>query len=126
MIVLPAKDMGEIKEFYSSIFGWKFEESELKSDFYEGPVIYIKIPKEKSKNKINFDGFIMKKKFFGQISVDYYPVDSVDKTLELVKEKGGSIYYEKTEFKLHGTDLAVGIILDPVGSPLGVYEILKK
>src|SRR2546430_9031815 len=73
---LPAKDSGRSKEFWSSLFGWKYRE-------FEGPVEYSMLDGNEP------GGAIYPAQQGESGPVIYFGTGDIDKTLARVRELGG-------------------------------------
>ena len=74
---LPAKDSGRAKGFWSSLFGWKYQE-------FEGPVEYSMLQGNEP------GGAIYPSQEGESGPVIYFGTGDIDKTLARVRELGGS------------------------------------
>lgn len=109
-IELTTDDVGKAKEFYGGLFSWKFEDVDMGGQTYTminpgaGP-----------------GGGIMKKPMPDAPTawVSYVMVEKVDATLKMAAKLGGKVIVPKTAIPNMGS---FGIILDPTGGCLGVWE----
>lgn len=107
-IDIPVTDMARASEFYGSLFGWQINEI----PGFEG------YPMWQAPNKISGGGLAPRGEGFTQPR-SYVEVDSIDDTLALVTEKGGSVVMEKSPISETSW---WAIFTDLDGNVVGLYE----
>lgn len=106
-IEIAGIDGGALRDFYTSVFGWRIEKRELAgSDYYDiateaGPTAGIR---HEPKGKAEL--------------VVYFEVDDVEETVERAESEGAIIRVPPME---HG-DLKFALIEDPEGNPIGLTQ----
>ena len=110
-VELQTKDVDNAKEFYQSIFDWKFEDMPMD-------------------NGMSYTGIIVGEGTGGGMWTNpanngpahwlpYVNVDSIDATIEKVRGLGGAVVQPKTEV----TDMGwYSVITDPSGATLGLWQ----
>lgn len=114
-IELSASDVAAAKKFYKSLFDWKLEDRPM------GPMTYTMISVGKGTG-----GGMMAKHMEQQATawLPYVEVADVSKSLAKAKAAGGSVVVDRTEI---GENMgAFGVILDPQGAHIGLWEMAKK
>ena len=114
---IPANDVQKLKQFYSKLFGWKIEKT-------PGPIEYWLIGTVPTDEKgmllrPGVNGGLYKKERAENKPVNYISVDSIDKSIELVKTLGGKIVQGKQEVMGVGW---VAIALDPEGNQIAMLQ----
>ena len=112
-IELSADDVDAAKKFYRSLFDWKLEDSTAMQ--------YTMIGVGKGTG-----GGMMKKHMPSQPTawLPYAEVADVNATLEKARAGGAQVVVERTEI---GPSMgAFGVIIDPQGAALGLWEAAKK
>jgi len=114
-IELAADDVGAAKQFYSSIFDWKLQDSDM-----GGGMIYTMLGVGKGTG-----GGMMKKHMAQQPTawLPYVEVADVNATLAKARSAGAQVVVERTE--IGGGMGAFGVIVDPQGAGLGLWEAKK-
>ena len=107
-IDIPVRDMAAATEFYSALFGWEIAEI----PGFEG------YPMWRAPNQISGGGLAPRDGNFTQPR-SYVVVDSIDETLELVEQKGGSVTMPRTPID---ETSAFAAFTDPDGNSIGLYE----
>lgn len=107
-IDIPVSDMTRASEFYSRLFGWNIAES----PGFEG------YPMWQAPNGISGGGLAPRDDGFTQPR-SYVEVDSIDDTIAVAKEAGGTVLMEKQPI----TDTSAwAVISDLDGNSIGLYE----
>jgi predicted enzyme related to lactoylglutathione lyase len=114
---IPANDVQKLKQFYSQLFGWKIEKA-------PGPIEYWLIGTVPTDEKgmllrPGVNGGMYKRERPENKPVNYISVDSIDKSIELVKTLGGKIVQGKQEVMGVGW---VAIALDPEGNQIAMLQ----
>src|SRR5699024_3725607 len=105
---IPVGDTDRAKSFYSTLFGWQFQE-------YPGFEGY---PMWQAPNEISGGGLAPRSEGFTHPR-SYVEVDSIDDTLAAVREQGGAVLMDKTPI----SDTSwFASIADPDGNEIGLYE----
>jgi predicted enzyme related to lactoylglutathione lyase len=108
---IVVRDIDRAKQFYSDVFGWKF-------DKWDGPMDYWLITTgDQSKPGINGGMSVGEPNLTGgQLTVD---VESVDAVADLARSNGGAVVREK--HAVQGVGYMVEIA-DPGGNAFGAME----
>lgn len=124
---LVADDVERVQEFYSKIFGWKFSKFDMPSDSSTGGEPYwgVHTAETDENHMIKYPGAIngglMKRVNPGQVSMNYINVDSIDESLEMVKEMGGEVCMPKTEI---AKDMGwIACFKDPENNMMGLHQV---
>lgn len=111
---IPATQPAALTEFYSSLFGWKFQKADMPGPEYwlcdtgaEGPGI---------------NGAVMQRQHAQQPWMNYVDVASIDAAIETATKLGATIALPKTPISDLG---AVAAIIDPQGNICGLWERVK-
>lgn len=112
---IPADKPEALTQFYTGLFGWKFQKAPLPGPEYwlcdtgsEGPGI---------------NGAVMQRQDPRQPWMNYVDVPSIDAALEKATQLGGNIALPKTPIPGVG---AVAAIIDPQGNICGLWEQAPK
>ncbi|WP_226347115.1 VOC family protein [Agilicoccus flavus] len=107
-IDIPVSDTGRAQDFYSRLFGWNIAEI----PGFEG------YPMWQAPNKISGGGLAPREGGFTQPR-SYVEVDSIDDTLALVEQSGGTVVMGRSPI----SDTSWwAIFTDPDGNTIGLYE----
>jgi len=114
---IPANDVEKLKRFYSKLFGWKIEK-------LPGPMEYwmiatVPVDDKGMPLRPGVNGGMYKKERPENMIVNYISVESVDKSIELVKALGGKIVQGKQEVPGVGW---VAVALDPEGNQIAMLQ----
>ena len=114
---IPANDVEKLKKFYSKLFGWKIEK-------LPGPMEYWMIATVPVDDKgvplrPGVNGGMYKKERPENMIVNYISVESIDKSIELVKALGGKVVQGKQEVLGVGW---VAVALDPEGNQIAMLQ----
>jgi predicted enzyme related to lactoylglutathione lyase len=109
-IEFPADDTARARRFYSELFGWKL--AELPE--FPGYFMFSTGPADSAGGAIGERG-----KSVGDKLRIYIEVDSIDDVVGRVPDLGGTVTTPRTEITGQGW---YGVIVDPEGSELGLYE----
>ena len=111
---IPANQPQVLTEFYSGLFGWKFQKAPVPGVEYwlcetdaDGPGI---------------NGAIMQRQNAGQLWMNYVDVASIETALEKTTKLGAQVALPKTP--VPGVE-AVAAVMDPQGSLCGLWEKAK-
>ena len=115
---IPADDVEALAKFYTELLGWKIEEMKE----FEG-MGYWGVYPSPSKAEGSLMGGMMKRMMPQQQPVNYVQVESVAEYLEKAKGLGATVVVDKTEIPGMGW---FGVMLDPQGNPLGLFEVMAK
>ncbi|MFN7990749.1 MAG: VOC family protein [Candidatus Micrarchaeia archaeon] len=119
---IPSDDVERAKRFYAKVFGWEIKKTPMPNMPDYASVTTGKAFMDKGMSYLNMGG-VSKRMFPGQPITNYVQVDSVDKTLELVKKSGGKQMGEKIPVPTVGM---LAFISDSEGNMLGLWEAEKK
>jgi predicted enzyme related to lactoylglutathione lyase len=109
---LPADDPERAKQFYSELFGWKFEK-------YPGPVEYYLIETTALDGSEGVGGGMGKRGAPDQRIVNYIGVPSIEEYLKNVETLGGKVVMPKMSVPRFGY---LAVCLDPEGNAFGLWE----
>lgn len=107
-IDIPVADKQRAKDFYSALFGWKFQE-------YPG---YEDYPMWQAPNEISGGGLSQREDGFTQPR-SYVEVDSIDDILTAAKEHGGAVVVDRQPISETSW---LAVFADPDGNQIGLYE----
>lgn len=113
-IELATDDLTAAKSFYRNLFDWKLADM-------PGGMEYTMLDVGKGTG-----GGMMKKPMAEAPTAwtPYVAVEDVNETLEKAKDAGARVVVERTEI---GDGMgAFGVLIDPTGAALGVWEMAKK
>lgn len=105
---IPVSDMERAKGFYSTLFGWQIA----------APPGFEDYPMWQAPNQISGGGLAPRGDGFTQPR-SYVEVDSIDETLALVEQHGGTVLMGKSPISETSW---WAIFADPDGNQLGLYE----
>lgn len=112
---IPANDPTKLSQFYSKLFGWKFEKM--------GDAEYWMIQTKAKDDDPGINGGLMKKTEANQKPVNYVLVDSVDDFSKKLVELGGKIVVPKTEIPNMGH---YAVAFDPEGNIFGLFQASQQ
>lgn len=102
---LPSDETGQLKEFYTSLFNWRFEEGKDTPDYWYTESAGMK-------------GAILKRRSNRQNATFYIEVDSVDECVSKAKSAGANVVVAKREI----SEGFYALLEDPQGNVIGVWE----
>ncbi|CAN5473011.1 hypothetical protein BH10BAC5_BH10BAC5_12630 [soil metagenome] len=108
---LPSNDPGKLKEFYSKVFGWNYQQWGNEEYF---------LTQTGDKSEPGIEGAIMKKKHPDQPVVVSMNVENLDKSIEDVNANGGEIVVPKMAIPTMGY---LAYFKDPDGNILGMMQV---
>ncbi|MDY6966541.1 MAG: VOC family protein [Halobacteriota archaeon] len=109
---LPADDLERAQEFYSKLFGWKFQK-------IPGPMQFYLIETDDLEGNMGVGGGMGKREEPDQNIMNYFGVSSVDEYVEEVKKLGGKIVMGRTEVPGWGY---LAICIDTEGNKFGLWQ----
>lgn len=114
---IPAEDVEKLKKFYSDVFGWKIQKSPMPMDYW----IIQTVPMDEKGNPLRpgINGGLFKKENQTLKPVNYISVESIDQSIQKIKQSGGKIVQPKTTIDGVGS---FAIALDPEGNEIGVLQ----
>jgi len=117
---IPAKDVEKLKKFYADLFGWKIVKAEGPEPMEYWLIETVPVD-EKTMMPVRpgVNGGMYKKDRADQKQVNYFSVESVDKSIEKIKKTGGKIVQPKQEVMGIGY---VAIAQDPEGNLFALLE----
>ncbi|MES3005962.1 MAG: VOC family protein [Patescibacteria group bacterium] len=117
---VPVEDLKEAQKFYGEVFGWQFKP-------WSEDYVSVRTVKSDSEGKSTEVGGInggLQKKGPRAKSVTFVmEVDDIDKTLEDIESRGGSIAVPKEKMGDMGF---YAQFEDPEGNRLGLFQSLEK
>jgi predicted enzyme related to lactoylglutathione lyase len=108
---IPAAEPKALTQFYSELFGWKFQQAPVPGVEYWLCETGTQSP--------GIDGAIMQRQNAGQPWMNYVDVASIDAALETAVKLGAQVALPKTPVPGVG---AVAAIIDPQGNICGLWE----
>ena len=113
-VELATENPGASREFYASLFDWKFEDSPSPVGVYT----HIKVGE-------GTGGGLMKKLMpeAPNAWLAYVLVNSVDKTLSKARDLGAKVVVDKVSVPDMG---AFAVFIDPAGAAIGIWETTSK
>ena len=119
-IELSTDDVARAKDFYGSIFDWKFSEMPGMPGYPTYTLIDF--------GKPDAGGVMMPKQMAGQPTawLGYVAVDSVKKTVAKARAAGANVVLDYMAIGKDGEHGACGVFLDPTGGAIGVWEMSAK
>ena len=124
---IPADDIERAKKFYMKVFGWDIQ----KYDMTGVPANYHSIMTGKPENvkgpnyemsQLNSGG-MLKRMFPGQPIMNYVQVDSIDKTMEMIKKNGGKEMGQRMDIPNVGK---IAFFNDSEGNVLALWQPMRK
>jgi hypothetical protein len=120
---IPADDIERAKKFYMKVFGWdiqKYEMTGVPPDYHGVMTGKAKIEKgpNSEMSQLNSGG-LMKRMYPSQQITNYVQVDSVDKTMEMIKKNGGKEMGQRLNIPNIGR---LGFFTDSEGNSLALWE----
>lgn len=114
---IPAADVEKLKKFYEGLFGWTIEK-------YPEPMEYwmihtVPVDEEGMLLRPGVNGGMVKKERAEQKPVNYISVESIDESIEKVKELGGKIVIPKQEVPNVGW---IATAVDPEGNQIALLQ----
>jgi len=125
---IPVDDIERAKTFYTQVFDWQIEKFEMpdsssdEDDYYMVRTIEVD-EKQMPKQAGGINGGLMKRKDPGQPFMNYVSTDSIDNTLNAIKEAGGEVLMSKTEIAPNMGWIAA--FRDTEGNIMGLHEIAE-
>ena len=101
---IPADNLDSLKNFYSSLFGWQFEQGETKG--------YWMI------KNAGISGALMQKENPQQISTIFTEVESIEDYLRKSEQMGAKVVKSKNEIR----EGYYAVMDDPQGNTFGIWE----
>lgn len=118
---IPANNVEQLKQFYSKLFGWKIEKSPGPGPEY-WLIGTVPVDDKMMPLRPGVNGGMFKRERPENKPVNYISVDSIDKSIELVKTLGGKIVQGKQEVMGVGW---VAIALDPEGNQIAMLQPMQ-
>lgn len=114
---IPATDVQKLKKFYTGLFGWNIEK-------YPGPMEYwmiktVPLDEKGMLQRPGVNGGMVRKDSPEQKPVNYISVESIDTSIEKVKNLGGKIISPKQEVPNVGW---IATALDPEGNHIALLQ----
>ncbi len=115
---IPADDPEALRKFYTDLLGWKIG---LAEGFEEmGYYFVYPVP---SQTEGGLMGGMMKRQHPQQTPTNYVLVESVADYLTKAADLGATVVVDKTEIPGMGW---FGVLIDPQGNQLGLFEMMQK
>jgi len=108
---IPANDLAKLSKFYSDVFGWKFDKTQISDMDYWN---ISTGPRGKS-----VPGGMYKRTGATDVPRNYIGVDNIDKHIAAFKKAGGREVVEKMEIPTIGWSY---IGADPEGNLIALFE----
>lgn len=126
---IPVDDVDRAIEFYTTIFNWQIEKMEMPAESStEGEPYYIVRTtevddKQMAKTPGAINGGLMKRQQPDQPFLNYISVPSIEESLIVIKDNGGTLIMPKTTI---GADMGwIAIFKDTEGNLMGLHELNK-
>ncbi len=117
---IPVDDVGRAKEFYRSAFEWDLQDVDMGGGMTYTTVTTVPVDDKMMPTEPgSINGGIMTRSAETPAPVITVGVESIDNSLKLVEEGGGSIVTPRTEIPGMG---AFAYFKDPDGNVLGLWE----
>ncbi len=127
---IPVDDVDRAIKFYKTIFDWQIEKFEMPADgSTEGEPYYMVHTTEVDKKQMAktpgaINGGLMKRQQPNQAFMNYVSVPSIEESLIIIKDNGGTLIMPKTSI---GQDMGwIAIFKDTEGNLMGLHEIDMK
>lgn len=111
---IPANQPQVLTQFYTSLFGWKFEKAPM-----PGPEYWLC---DTGSNGPGINGAVMQRQNPQQPLVNYVDVESIDASIEKAKSLGAQVALPNTPIPGVG---AIAVIVDPEGNACGLWQQAK-
>ncbi len=119
---IPANDVEKLRKFYSKLFGWKIEKMPGPGAMEYWMIGTVPVDDNGMALRPGVNGGMYKRERPENKPVNYISVESIDKSIKLVKTLGGKIVQEKQEVMGVGW---VAIALDPEGNPIAMLQPMQ-
>lgn len=117
---IPAEDVEKLKSFYTKVFGWKIEKSQMPMDYWTIQTVPVDEKMMPVRPGINGGLFRKDRPEMKDLKpVNYISVESIDETIKKVQASGGKILQPKQEIPTVGS---FAIALDPEGNQIGILQ----
>lgn len=127
---IPADDVERAMDFYKNTFGWEFNKFDMPGDSstggtpYYGAITTELDEQGMAKTPGTINGGLMKRMNPGQVFTNYISVDSIDESVNKIKEQGGEVCMEKTEIAPGMGWIAM--FKDTEGNMMGLHEMSEE
>lgn len=119
---IPADDENRAMAFYQTVFAWKFNKFDMPSGEVYWGVTTTEVDEQHRPTKPGqINGGLMKRKYPDQPFMNYIQADSIDETLMLIVEHGGTVLMPKTEIALNMGWIAA--FRDTEDNIMGLHEV---
>jgi predicted enzyme related to lactoylglutathione lyase len=112
---LMTRDVTASKQFYGSLFGWRFEDTK-RSD---RPYVLARVGSEPVAGFVDVSAI----PDAGPQWISFMSVDDVDKSVALVQSEGGKVLLEPREVP---SIARAAVVADPQGAPLGLAQLRRR
>jgi predicted enzyme related to lactoylglutathione lyase len=112
---LMTRDVSAAKQFYGSLFGWRFEDTK-RSD---RPYVLARVGSEPVAGFVDVSAIPDASPQW----ISFMSVDDVDKTVALVQSEGGKILLDPREVP---SIARAAVVADPQGAPLGLAQLRRS
>ena len=102
---LPSDETNQLKEFYTSLFNWKFKEGKDTPDYWYTENAGMK-------------GAILKRRSDRQNATFFIEVDSIDECISKAKRTEANVIVDKSEI----SEGFYALLEDPQGNVIGIWE----
>lgn len=111
---IPVDDTEKAKNFYGTVFGWKFTEVQ--------PGMYWLV-EAGAKEEMGINGAIMKRRDPGQPISSYLSCENIDKTIGMITQNGGEIVVPKSPVPGMGW---FAFFKDPDKNIVGIWQVDER
>ncbi len=114
---IPADDVDRLRKFYSSLFGWVFEEAPGQDSYWM--IQTVPIGEKGSPTGAGVNGGLKKRTLPDEGVTNYISVESVDEYCTQVVELGGEVVVPKQEVLFMGW---FALVADPEGNRFAIWQ----
>lgn len=113
---IPGDDLERLMEFYSNLFGWRFERAPVPEEYW---LIQTVPGDEVPSIGTRINGGLVKEESSTRGFINYISVESLDDSCEIVERFGGKIIAPKREVSDMGWFVLVD---DPEGNRFAIWQ----
>ena len=113
---IPGDDLERLMEFYSNLFGWRFERAPVPEEYW---LIQTVPGDEVLSVGTRINGGLVKEESSARGFINYISVESLDDSCEIVERFGGKIIAPKREVSDMGWFV---LVEDPEGNRFAIWQ----
>lgn len=113
---IPGDDLERLMEFYSNLFGWRFERAPVPEEYW---LIQTVPGDEVPSIGARINGGLVKEESSTRGFINYISVESLDDSCEIVERFGGKIIAPKREVSDMGWFV---LVEDPEGNRFAIWQ----